>query len=38
MHFAGVAHSLGYVNCVGTLVNVLTGKQYFDLRKKDTFK
>lgn len=31
MHLAGVAHVLGYIHCVRTLVNVLTGKQDFDL-------
>lgn len=38
--FAGVAHRLRYIHCVGALVNVLTSKQHFYLRRKkqDTFK
>lgn len=31
VHLAGVAHVLRYVHCVRTLVDVLTGKQHFDL-------
>lgn len=34
MHFAGVTHSLCYVHSVRTLVNVLTSKQNFNLRRK----
>lgn len=34
MDFAGVAHSLRYIYCVGAFVNVLTSKQHFDLRRK----
>lgn len=34
MHLAGVTHSFGYIDCVGTLVDVLTSKQHFHLRRK----
>lgn len=34
MHFAGVTHHLSYIDCVGTLVDVLTSEQHFDLRRK----
>lgn len=32
VHLAGVAHSLRYIHCIWTLVNVLTSEQHFDLR------
>lgn len=34
MDFAGVTHIFSYIDCVGTLVNVLTSKQDFNLRRK----
>lgn len=34
VHLAGVAHVLGYIHRVRTLVNVLTGKQHLDLREE----
>lgn len=34
MYFAGVAQILRYIHCVWTLVNVLTGKQHFHLKRQ----
>ena len=34
VHFAGVTHILGYIDCVGALVNVLTSEQHFDLKRR----
>lgn len=34
VHLAGVTHIFGDVDCVGTLVDVLTSKEHFHLRRK----